>query len=81
MIVEVVGGETDMGTLAATEDTTDVEVVDGKASLEGSKMLAERLLLVRRVLPESSGMLSKRAKRKLDENRKKQSLRANVLAK
>jgi len=64
VIVEV-GGGTGMATLAATDDTTlstEGAVVDGKAALEDTKKLADRLLLVRRVVPESPSILHKRPK-------------------
>ena len=60
-IVEV-GGKTDMAMLAVIEDTTDIEVADGKTVLLDSKKPAERLLLVRRVLPESRSLLHKQQK-------------------
>ena len=84
MIVEV-GGGPDEATLAVTDDTTDGEVVDGKTALEDS-MLADRLLLVRRVVPESRSIMQKSRKANdqgetLEQERKLQSLRANVLTK
>ena len=60
VIVEV-GGGTDMATLAATDDTTEGAVVDGKAALEDTKKLADRLLLVS-VVHESPSILHKRPK-------------------